>query len=164
MNIEQSTARKIQITGVDNLDPVSVYLEDFAPGKGKITISCWDKSWHSYWGGMGNRTISEFFLSCDNGYLTKNLSSIRSVVNDYETLMRDVINHYGEDDIDFFLADELESLEDNSDWEVWVRDNSKIMIEVYGEDWHYAIPVKENYQYTYLCKIIDTVKEALGSL
>ena len=36
MNVETSTVTKLLITGAPNLDPISVYLEDLAPCKGKI--------------------------------------------------------------------------------------------------------------------------------
>lgn len=57
------------ITGSQRFDPITVFLEDFGrrdcrtepnpnyqTAQGKITISCWDKSWNAYWGGMGPRT------------------------------------------------------------------------------------------------------------
>ena len=52
LKVERSTVTKPVITGAQNLDPVTVFLEDLAPCKGKITVSYWDKSWHAYWGGM----------------------------------------------------------------------------------------------------------------
>ncbi|MBN3864331.1 hypothetical protein HCU66_19030 [Pseudomonas frederiksbergensis] len=32
---------------------------DYKTGAGKITINCWDKSWNSFWGAMGPRTVAE---------------------------------------------------------------------------------------------------------
>jgi len=161
MKIEKTIATKIQITDVYGLDPVSVYLEDFEPRKGKITISCWDKSWHSYWGGMGDRTISEFFLSCDNHYIAKNLSSIKSSINDYEALSEKIKAFYG-DDIDYFVLEELSELSgDQNDGYNWTQTNHKVMNEVLGCDWFYDVPTMQNPKYKYLCSIIDTVKDAL---
>ncbi|WP_342648774.1 hypothetical protein [Pseudomonas sp. REB1044] len=65
MNVEKSTVTKFLITGAPNLDPISVYLEDLAPCKGKITVSCFDKTLHAYWGGMWDGlTIAQFSASC----------------------------------------------------------------------------------------------------
>ena len=164
MNIEHSNVKKIKISDVYGLDPISVYLEDFEPRKGKITISCWDKSWHSYWGAMGDRTIAEFFLSCDNGYLAKNLSSISSSVNDYDALAKKILDHYGED-IDYFVREEINSMSDDVDWDAWLRgEGHEIMTDVFGEEWWYDIPTMTNPKYKYLCRIIDTVKDALREL
>lgn len=52
LNVERSTVTKLVITGAPSLDPITVFLEDLAPKRGKITVSCWGKSWTAYWGGM----------------------------------------------------------------------------------------------------------------
>ena len=136
MQIAQSNVRKITITEMKGLDPISIYLEDFEPRKGKIIISCWDKSWHSYWGGMGDRTISEFFLSCDNHYIAKNLSSISSSINDYEVLgikIKELTKDGGEND-DPEIYEQADSME-TDEWECWLRSNSNIMTDLFGDDW-----------------------------
>ena len=61
------------IMGDHKLDPIRVITENFEPGKGRIIIVCYDASWVGYWGAMGGRTVEEFFLSCDAGYLASNL-------------------------------------------------------------------------------------------
>jgi len=172
MQIEQSNVRKLKITDIyqsKGLDPIHVFLEDFEPRKGKITISCYDKSWHSYWGGMGDRTIAEFFLSCDNGYLAKNLSSISSSINDYKALGEKIKKFYKDeyDEGDFDATEVYEAVEsmgeESDEWDIWIRNDAKVMCEVFGEDWWYDIPTMENPKYKYLCRIIDAVKEALRS-
>jgi len=168
MKIEETKVRKLHVTDVyksHGLDPIHVYLEDYEPRKGKITISSYDKAWHSYWGGMGDRTIAEFFLSCDNHYIAKNLSSIRSTINDYKTLGEKIKSHYG-DDIDFFLNDEIESMSDEHiSWQSWLlNEGNETMTDVFGGDWFYDIPTKENPQYKYLCRVIDLTKEALKTI
>lgn len=49
MKITESTVKKITITNVQNLDPVSVMVEDFGQGEGKITITCFGEAWSHYW-------------------------------------------------------------------------------------------------------------------
>lgn len=170
MKLEQTIARKIKVSEVYGLDPISIYLEDFEPRKGKITISCYDKSWHSYWGGMGDRTIDKFFLSCDNHYIAKNLSTISGNINDYEALGKKIKEFYKDD----YENNEFEAIElyeaidsmsdDHNEWDAWIRNDAQVMTEVFGCDWWYSIPTMANPQYIYLCKIIDTVKEALRSV
>ena len=79
MQITTSTVTRLEITGANRLDPIRVYLEDYEPGKGRITISCYDAAWVGYWGAMGGRTIKEFFLSCGSDYLEGNLGCARSL-------------------------------------------------------------------------------------
>lgn len=172
MKIKETKVKKLHVSDIYNshgLDPVHIYLEDYELGKGKITISCYDKTWHSYWGSMGDRTISQFFLSCNNHYIAKNLTSINSSIPDYEKL-KDKIKEFYKDDYDegdFYgeiseIFESLSELEgDQSDGENWVRNNTKTMSEVFGCDWYYDIPKMENPKYKYLCRIIDLTKEAL---
>lgn len=91
MKVISEVIRKLTVTYVQGLDPISIYLEDNGAGQGKITITCFDQSWTSYWGGMGNRTVAEFVRSCDNQYLAKNLSRIPSEVNDVKRIPKDLI-------------------------------------------------------------------------
>lgn len=76
MNITSGVGEisRIYITEAPALDPVTVLMEDFEPGVGRITIICWGSVWTSFWGGMSGRNISSFFCSCDDGYLISNLS------------------------------------------------------------------------------------------
>jgi hypothetical protein len=73
MIVNQSTVTRLEITELQKLDPIRVYIEDYEPGKGRITISCYDGAWVGYWGGMGKRTLSQFFTCCDAEYLAGNL-------------------------------------------------------------------------------------------
>ncbi|MTC44374.1 hypothetical protein GKR71_00775 [Providencia sp. wls1922] len=68
MQIEQSQVTKLVITGVDNHDPIHVYLEDYGDNRrGRVTISEFSKSWSCYWGGMG-MPLTEFLLWITNQY------------------------------------------------------------------------------------------------
>lgn len=43
LQVERSTVTKLVI-GAPSLDPITVFLEDLAPCKGKITVNCWGNS------------------------------------------------------------------------------------------------------------------------
>ena len=73
MLIKHSTVTRIELTEVKNLDPIRVYIEDYEPGKGRITISCYTRAWVGYWGAMGATNIAGFFLQCDPQYLAGNM-------------------------------------------------------------------------------------------
>lgn len=79
MRVTRSTVTKLEIVDAPRLDPIRVYIEDYEPGKGRITISCYDAAWVGYWGGMSGKSIAEFFTNCDADYLAGNLSSAASL-------------------------------------------------------------------------------------
>jgi hypothetical protein len=73
--LEAKTITMLVLTGMNRLDPIRVMTEDYEPGKGRITITCYGRAWTAYWGGMSGKTVSQFFTSCDACYLLGNLSN-----------------------------------------------------------------------------------------
>ncbi len=73
MRIEQTTVRMMEIIDAPRLDRIKVVTEDFAPGKGQITIICYGRAWTSYWGGMGDGDVTQFVISMDAEYIAENL-------------------------------------------------------------------------------------------
>ncbi len=62
--------RAFRITDVQALDPITVYLEDHEPGRGTLTVRCFDRAWTCYWGSMGGgATLAEFMRRVDAGYI-----------------------------------------------------------------------------------------------
>ena len=61
MKVEISTVTELLITEVHGLDPISVYLEEKASSKAKITVRCFDETWHAQsdgkWDGL---TVGQF--------------------------------------------------------------------------------------------------------
>lgn len=179
MKIATTTVTKITLSELDRLDPVNVILEDIGPREGKINIECYGQAWSAYWGGMGNRTISQFFCACDEHYLAKNLSSIRSHVTDYEAItelaekkINDQINKLLRDRRDWHITenearekyDELKNalllvpnIHDRSDLEF----NRDFMEQTFSEEWWRDLPEKPSHEYLYLCRIINAVKDGL---
>ena len=61
-------------SGLDDLDQVTAFLEDFEPGRGQLTLVCWGRAWTHFWGAMGNgSTLSEFLSRASTGYLVGKL-------------------------------------------------------------------------------------------
>lgn len=73
MNITTSKVDSIFIEGMPVLDPVRVYFENYELGQGRITITCYGRAWTCAWFSMGERTIQQFFASCNHDYLLQNL-------------------------------------------------------------------------------------------
>lgn len=164
MKIEVTSVVKLKLTQLDRLDPIGVVLEDIEPSKGKITIDCYGKAWSAYWGGMGDRSIAQFFVSCDNGYLAGNLSSISNTVDDFDALTdllrTEICRKRRSHELDSLDAREM------FDDAAHVGDgpnetNHKLLRNLLGDEYWYSIPTKQNPDYAYLCRIIDAVRTGL---
>lgn len=145
--IVETQVTKLVLTELEGLDPVGVFAEDCGTGKGRITIICYSKAWTSYWGGMGDRTIREFFCSCDEHYIAKNLSAMASTVYDRDAL-EDQAKVKG---IDIYRDDP---------WNDY--DFMEAMFGAEMSEWQSALPEKENHEYAYLCRIIKAVQGAFA--
>lgn len=171
MKVETSQVTKLVISGVDDLDPLHVFLEDFGPARGKITITCFDECWTNFWGAMGaGRDIRAFFCSCDVHYLAGKLATgLNAEVDDLGKLADEAKKHVIESRRDrsccvskdkarelFDLANDLETLHDEDP--TGYRD---AMFNIFGDEWRCDVPQKPNHQYEYLCRIVNTVKAAL---
>lgn len=143
MKVTTSQITKYVLTELDKLDPVTMVLEDFGAGKGKLTIDCYGKAWTAYWGAMGSETIAEFINTADVDYLANKLSTVPSSKTDYEAISRKI-------GIDV-------------DRETLILHSDK-MVEAYGRDWYMDLPTTRNEEYDYLCRIVSAVKEAVRTV
>lgn len=72
MQVTQIPVQKLRVSEVVNLDPVDVYLEDAAPGRGCLVVTCADQSWTHTWTSMGSgRSLADFLVACDVDYLVR---------------------------------------------------------------------------------------------
>ncbi|EIM1710235.1 hypothetical protein JFQ88_004132 [Aeromonas dhakensis] len=171
MKIVTSTIQKVWIPESDDLDPITVYLENYEPGRGKITIECWGKAWSAAWPAMSKRSIEQFFIDTGVPYLVGCLApGVESeVLNpDLDELRakvcRDIFSrrrtHHFDKDMRRELYEQAQVLEissnDCSDYE--------LMAAVYGCEWWRDGPDElkvPNQQYVHLCRVIEAVKEGL---
>lgn len=93
MNITSTQVTMLTIT-TEFLDPIRVFLQDYEPGKGRITIECWGRAWSAYWGGMAGGTLSQFVPTCGPDYIVNCLITglgerlKRSIKHEDEYLLR----------------------------------------------------------------------------
>lgn len=172
MQVSSSTVKKLVITDIPNLDPIHVFLEDIGPRQGKVTITCYNKSWVSFWGGIGERNIAQFLLSCDEHYIAKNLQP--GINHNVVELGDDLVGHLRRkicklrkaDDLDKEYArqlwDRAEEVSGVEQTQTLFDCHGKLMDEIIGDEWWYSLPEVPNHEYTYLCRIINTVKAALS--
>ncbi|AQS40227.1 hypothetical protein Sps_05158 [Shewanella psychrophila] len=172
MKIEQSTVTKIKLTEIKDLDPVTVILENYAPGKGKIIIECYGESWSSYWGAMSGDSIEEFFVRIDHGYAANNLRYMESVIDDFEAITplvrQRIITKRRQGSISALAARELFNQEDWTDlvpthpYDDWLPPSLVDESDFKGlELEEISIPQKPNPDYQYLCRIIENVQQGL---
>ena len=171
VNIETTTVQKLIISGVENLDPVAVYLEDQGPACGKVTITCFNDCWSYFWGSMGkDNTIRSFLLQCDEHYLAGKFAPLLDSEVD---VLDDIVSHCRKEICKerrqgncpkkearemWEQAEELDGVEDSRE----LFDNhGMFMHDLFGDEWWYCLPKAPNHKYEYLCRIINTVKEAL---
>lgn len=74
MKIEQTNVRMLTITEHAKLDPVDVFIVNYGPGKGRLTIRCWDRAWTCAWFATGGQTIEQFVLDSHPTYVLSNLN------------------------------------------------------------------------------------------
>jgi len=168
MKIEVSETKKIVITGVKNLDPVSVYLEDFAPGQGKAIIECFSKSWANSWGAMGHETMAEFIITAGDDYLFgKFEGSDNRVERDYDAfpdvIRKETIARRKDDQLSKLDARILFDIAENLDCKESCYQEKDILEKIWSDDdhWIYHVPTVESVAYTYFCRIAAAVREAL---
>ncbi|CAM2804365.1 hypothetical protein [Vibrio diazotrophicus] len=166
MKIETLETVTLTMSNVDGMDPITVHLENYAPGKGGITIECYGEVWSSKWPAMSGRRIEQFFVDCDEHYLAGKLSSISSEVNDFERFTDIVkekllmIRRYNE--IDKREARELfDEIPERFESHSHCVHFSNLLCRVIGYEWWYAVPSKPNHNYEYLTKLITTVQSGL---
>lgn len=142
MKVTTSQITKYVLSDLDKLDPVTMILEDFGPGKGKLTIDCYGKAWTAYWGAMGSETIAEFINTADVDYLASKLTTVPSRVTDYEAISQ-VIG---------FEVDHQTLI---------LHTGSEKLVKAFGQDWSMNMPTRRNPDYDYVCRIVAAVKEAV---
>ena len=172
MKFEQSLIRKLLITDVPRLDPVTVYLEDFRPGAGKITIECFGRSWSSSWPamGIGGGTIVEFVIGSDNHYLTKNLypglsdteldgENIQVAIRPMVIERRKMTELDKEQAAKFWAIKSLEQVEQTHGLSEELCDQ---LFDCERWDLKCFLPDRPNPEFVYFCRILDAVKMALS--
>ena len=60
---------EIRIPARNNLDPISVFVQDQAWGRGRIVVTCYGNAWQGFWGAMGDRSVMQFVAQCDPDYV-----------------------------------------------------------------------------------------------
>ncbi|MBU2713690.1 hypothetical protein [Zooshikella harenae] len=168
MLIHESKITKITLSKIENIDTINVFIEDFKPGQGRITIECFDEAWSKYWGSMGDCTVSEFVISTQTDYILRKLSRVpKKIIAPESVLIEDarslIIKNRKDGLLDKDQACKLfNDLEDICSEDVYAH--YELFEEIYGLDWYDSLPKEPNPEYEYLFSIIEAVKTGLSQL
>jgi hypothetical protein len=88
MRIEKQTASIFTIHEAPALDPITVILQDLGPRQGRLIIECYGEVWTAFWGGIGERTIRQFLVSCSPPYICGKMERPKSTKAQISYLMR----------------------------------------------------------------------------
>ena len=144
MKTEMRQTETYVLTGLEGLDPVTIYVTNYEPGRGKIVIECYGEAWAAFWGGMSGQTIQQFITDSHNDYIINKM-----VKNTRQT--------------DF---DEIEKQAKKRGYEICATTDVEIamqaheMSECFGSDWMMDLPTCSTPEYCYLSRILDAVKVA----
>lgn len=144
MKVDKQKPDTYILTNLKNLDPVTVYVTNYETGKGKIVIECFGSAWAFSWGGMGERSLQEFFISCNNDYILNKLLKT-TTQTDFDAI-NDAAKKKG---FDICVT---------SDVEVAMQYDQ--MTDCFGTDWFMDLPTCSTHEYKYLDGIVNAVKEA----
>lgn len=75
MDVKANPAKlnSIRIENINNLDPITVFFENFEPHTGRITVVCYGQSWTAFFGSMSDQTIEQFIKDVPESYLANKL-------------------------------------------------------------------------------------------
>lgn len=174
MEIETMDVMAFTITGVERLDPVRVMIENYEPGKGRITLTCFGKAWTGAWFAMGGDTVQQFIKRVSNDYL----------IGYFAPQMQSTIDDDNDANVDFVKGEIIKlrrqgELTKHEAWEMWdAADGSddvkgqccgptsfSPLRNLLGDDpWYAKWPTVPNHEYIYLERITDAVRAALVKL
>lgn len=174
MKVEKIDVLSFVLTDLKRLDPVRVMIENYEPGKGRITITCFGKAWTGAWFAMGGDTVQEFIKRVSNDYLIGCLDSqlCKTVDDDNEANLRFVksaiLKLRREREVDSSKARDMWDEAENADD---VKENccdfgiGNELMDLFGDEpWYAGWPTVPNPKYQYLERIVSAVRDGLKEL
>ncbi|EAR9329270.1 TPA: hypothetical protein R4G38_003222 [Salmonella enterica subsp. enterica serovar Kentucky] len=171
MKVEKIDVLSFVLTDLERLDPVRVMIENYEPGKGRITITCFGKAWTGAWSAMGGDTVQEFIKRVSNDYLIGCLDSQlrKTVDDDNEANLRfvksEILKLRREREIDSSKARDMWDEAENADD---VKENccgfgiGNELMDLFGDEpWYANWPSVPNPEYEYLERILNVVRTGL---
>lgn len=174
ITIEKMDVLSFTITGAERLDPVRVMIENYEPGKGRITVTCYGQAWTGAWFAMGGDTVQEFIKRVSNDYLIGCLAPrLESSVDDdndanLEFVKGEIIKLRRQQEIDAEEARDMwveaENAEDVKESCCDCRIGNKLPGLLGDDPWYAKWPAVPNHNYQYLDRILNAVRVGLAEM
>lgn len=174
ITIEKIEVLAFKVIGADRLDPVQVMIENIEPGRGTLTITCFDKAWNAAWGAMGGGTVQDFIKIVNNDYLIDRLSPglCETVDDDNDANLRfvksEILNYRRHKRICKAEAREMwEEAENAEDVKTSCCEYSmgNVLLSLFDEEpWYANWPSVPNHEYKYLERILNAVRAGLAEM
>jgi hypothetical protein len=166
MEVSLDTVQRLTIKP-DSGQNIWVFLEGYGPGRGRLTVIHDGDVWTYYWGAMGSRTptLETFVPDCHPDYLVRKLSpNTEHWIDDLENLVSDarktIIESRKEGSLCMsearVLYDRAEELSEGT-----LEENISLLYDIYGDEWWFGLPKKENPEYRRLIELFRTVQEGI---
>jgi len=165
MRVSTKSVTKVIIEDIDNLDNVNVALEEYGPGRGKVTIDCFGDAWSHYWGAMGEKNLIDFIISCDCYYLAKKFAPhVQSeiLITDEKQLEKEMKKEVVSRRLELgFEKDEARKVWEEIESSHCSVENTDLMHSVFGDDWWEYAPSEPNPEYEYILRVVQATKDGL---
>jgi len=174
ITVEKNNVLSLTITGAERLDPIRVMIENYEPGKGRITVTCYGQAWTGAWFAMGGDTVQEFIQRVSNDYLIGYFDrSLESTIDDDNDENLDFVQ---KEIIKLRRADEINKTEARDMWDEAINSDDvkesccsrlvgNYLLNLFGDEPFYAgWPTVPNPKYQYLSRTIDAVRTGLKQL
>jgi hypothetical protein len=177
MNITTTMTRTFKISNVGNFESIiTAFIEDLPSStdpkiiRGKVTISCYDRSWHVFLSNTEHKGAAQYFktLRIDSIMRIITQSPIQDVIDIWdmdEHLTRKTEQLYSDSDISKDEKEEILNLIENADSSSieWydTHEGMALLSRIWGEDYLDVLPKTENPEYSHLKTIISIVKRAI---
>ncbi|MDT7012693.1 hypothetical protein [Enterobacter cancerogenus] len=171
MRVEKIDVLSLVLTDLERLDPIRVMIENYEPGKGRVTITCYGKAWTAAWFAMGGDDVQTFIKRVSDDYLIGCLApQLRSTVDDDNDanlifVKSEIIKLRREREIDAETArnmwDEAENADDVKESCCCFGVGNELL-SLFGDDpWYAGWPKVPNPAYQYLERIVRAVRDGL---
>ncbi|EPN6531218.1 hypothetical protein L349_07221 [Enterobacter sp. MGH 3] len=174
ITVEKMDVLAYTVTGAERLDPVRVMIENYEPGKGRITVTCYGRAWTGAWFAMGGDTVQDFIKRVSNDYLIGCLAPrLESTIDDdneanLNFVKQQIIKLRQEREIEAYVAREMWAEAENADD---VKANccdflvGEKLLNLFGDDpWYAGWPKVPNHEYQYLERVLNAMREGLNEL
>lgn len=148
MNITETKVTKLTVTGLENLDPINIFLEDFNHGQGRLTIECFGQAWSDYWPAMGTDIVDFVVNASSDDYLANKL---KGEIKIKETDISQFPFEINDEDISLIKSGHFPS-----------NEACEKLVSKYGDDWYMDLPQTNTHEYNYLLMVVSAVREALS--